>query len=135
MKQKSNTRLIQIAIVFFLLQKSLETEDIIKKNYLKLMTKSLISHAYVARSANGSQTHRAVGIAAIVFIPKIFLLAAAHPGTHLKHTDFALDAFTSGVGHLVYLAANGLCMKIGIQMRKNRFQNPTRTDSFFSLQN
>lgn len=67
-----------------------------------------------ALSANGSQTHRANGIAAIAIIPSSSLIVAEHTGTLLKHAVYAPDACINGVGHHAFTAANGRRMKIGM---------------------
>ena len=77
---------------------------------------------FVVLNANGIQAQRAVGIAAIAWSQSFILVDVARLGTHLKRAENVRVANTSGVSHLVFHAAVGLCTRIGMILLNSRFR-------------
>lgn len=87
----------------------------------------LISHAFVAHCANGSQIHRAAGFAPTAISPNIFTAAAARCGTRLKLEVFARAAIIAGAGHPACAVAVGRGTMIGMnRIKAKAFRNPER---------
>lgn len=76
--------------------------------------------AFVVRCVCGNQMPAAVGTVAALAILNISSADVGQVGTLLIHKDYALAVGINGAGQRVYLAGNGLCIKIGIQENQSK---------------
>ena len=81
------------------------------------MTKLRTSAAFVARSANGVQTHRAAGIAAPVTTRSISSTVVVRHGIHSRRAGSAPAAVTNGAGQSAYAASAGRGMRSGMKIK------------------